>query len=487
MRFFHPCVSLVPFSIVSIISLAVFFPFTVDAIAQERCKKDKDKDEALIEAISYHRQLGLEGADEKELLGDARVRANWCPRGKDDRECTAYFTEKAQQYIGSFQRSALILYARDSDNICAFLFKPGQPMQYARRAVTEIAFNEDIDKLRAAYTGSLGRSVGAARRERLIALLLPDGRCKLQASQPESSPGENVALATPLTWEDTVIEKQVSDLLFPSEFYEALNGVEHLSIIPFGPITTLPVGTLRPLGDDRQTVDLFTVNYLLFAGEVARESVTWAPPTEPLIFGNPMPLDPERARCIPALPEAEKEASNAHDYFGGTYLRRGLATKQAFEEKAANADMIYFAAHGLAGLEDGISDSFIALADKNLTARDIQIISKFEFNKTHLVVMSACQTGLGRIREFGVIGLARTFLDAGAQNTVMSLWNVSDNATFLLMSKFNSQLRQWPPAEALQIAQNYLRKETIYDAPVFWAGFAVYGNQMLRSGNTENK
>jgi hypothetical protein len=483
MRFFPHRFPLVPFSFASIMSLAIFVPFTVDALAQERCKTDKD--EALVEAISYHRQIGLAGADEKDLWGDARKRAEWCPEEKNARECTAYFKEKAQQYVDGLRHSALILYARESDTMCAFLFKPGGPMQYARRQVKDTQFDDDIEHLRAAYTGVLGRSVGAERQKRLAALR--SGTCVLQSLPVETTPEASLEPATSLAPDETSLEMQVSDRLFPSEFHEALNGVEHLSVIPFGAITTLPIGALRPFADDRQTVDLFTVNYLLFAGEVARKAVKWGPPTEPLIFGNPLPKNREeqRARCIASLPEAENEASQAHVFFGGTYLPRDLATKRAFTERAAQADMIYFAAHGLAGLENGISDSFIAMADENLTARDIQNISSFKFNKTRLVVMSACQTGLGRIQQFGVIGLARTFLDAGAENTVMSLWNVSDKATSLLMSEFNSQLRRWPPAEALQIAQIYLRQKTIYNAPVFWAGFAVYGNQMLTSENAD--
>jgi hypothetical protein len=438
------------------------------AFANEVCKPDKN--EALVEAIAFHSRVGLEGGRTKGLPPEALKRAQWCGT-KNHKDCTEYFKSNAWQYVKRFNDSALVLYARDTQHTCAFLFTSDGHVEYARHPIEEKALDGGIEQLRLSIAGEYGRKVSAALRKRLTALR--DGQFDSCAIPPADESSNISGTADVL-----VDEAQITRVLFPNEFLGKLGAVKHLSIVPFGPITTLPISAMAPFGDDRQVVDLFSINYLLFAGEVAREPLKWTgPPTNPLIFGNPIPTDSKRAQCVTPLPEAEKEALLVHHLFGGTHLQRERATVEAFREGAKTADMIYFASHGLAGLEDGIGDSFIALADANLTARDIQDYSRFAL-RARLVVMSACQTGLGKINEFGVIGLARTFLDTGVENTVMSLWNVDDEATRILMSEFSRQLKTRPPAEALQIAQKYLRQQTAYRDPVNWAGFGVYGNQM---------
>jgi CHAT domain-containing protein len=297
-------------------------------------------------------------------------------------------------------------------------------------------------------------------------------------SQIEGSGGRGIEVQARLMASTPAAEAKIAAALFPKALHDGLAKAKHVSIVPFGPVSTLPLAALKPFGDARQTVDLFTINFLLFAGEVRRPPATWSgAPKSSLIFGNPLPRDRIRAQCVTPLPFAGKEAEFVKSILGGTYLSGENATRQAFMDRAKGADALYFAAHGLAGVENGIDDSFIALADENLTARDVQRVSEFGF-KTRLVVMSACQTGLGRIDEFGVIGLARTFLDAGADNTVMTLWNVDDASTATLMEAFSRNLAAHQPAEALAIAQRAVKSDPATAAPFHWAGFAVYGNRL---------
>jgi CHAT domain-containing protein len=75
-----------------------------------------------------------------------------------------------------------------------------------------------------------------------------------------------------------------------------------------------------------------------------------------------------------------------------------------------------------------------------------------------LVVLSACQTGLGRQLDAGIAGLARAFQLAGAARVVMSLWSVHDDSTAELMADFISRLREEPPAEALRLSMLQMRK-----------------------------
>ncbi|HVS00537.1 MAG TPA: CHAT domain-containing tetratricopeptide repeat protein [Thermoanaerobaculia bacterium] len=96
-----------------------------------------------------------------------------------------------------------------------------------------------------------------------------------------------------------------------------------------------------------------------------------------------------------------------------------------------------------------------------------------------LVVLSACQTALGReIRGEGLVGITRGFLYAGARALVVSLWEVEDEATAELMRRFYEEMlvRGRPPAAALRTAQDALRRQPGRSAPYYWAGFVLQGD-----------
>jgi CHAT domain-containing protein/tetratricopeptide (TPR) repeat protein len=96
-----------------------------------------------------------------------------------------------------------------------------------------------------------------------------------------------------------------------------------------------------------------------------------------------------------------------------------------------------------------------------------------------LVVLSACETALGReIRGEGLVGLTRGFMYAGAPRVVVSLWSVRDRATAELMQRFYHALLEQglPPAAALRQAQNELRQVPDLAAPHQWAGFVLQGD-----------
>ena len=100
-----------------------------------------------------------------------------------------------------------------------------------------------------------------------------------------------------------------------------------------------------------------------------------------------------------------------------------------------------------------------------------EIIS-LDFSKLNLVVLSACGTGLGDPTYDGVYGLQRAFKKAGAQTIIMSLWNVDDNATALMMETFYQELvRTNSKHQAFKKAQNTVRKA--FEDPYYWSAFII--------------
>ena len=169
--------------------------------------------------------------------------------------------------------------------------------------------------------------------------------------------------------------------------------------------------------------------------------------------------------------------------------------------------LIYFATHGISDSVNPMDQSFLALRGGHLYGRDIKRLRSTFYREfvNPVVVMSACQTGLGKVFEGGVFGLARAWHYAGAWQVVMSLWNVNDQATQALMTRFMRyavgsthhrrswaghglsgplfsawgermrlvSMRQQGVEFELRAASLATRKD--YKDPALWAGFVHYG------------
>ncbi len=111
--------------------------------------------------------------------------------------------------------------------------------------------------------------------------------------------------------------------------------------------------------------------------------------------------------------------------------------------------------------------------DGLLTAEDV---TGMDLLATELVVLSACETGLGSVHAGeGVFGLRRAFVLAGAKTLVMSLWKVPDQQTQELMVDFYQRILAGEPrAEALRQAQ--LAMKATYPDPLYWGTFICQGN-----------
>lgn len=193
------------------------------------------------------------------------------------------------------------------------------------------------------------------------------------------------------------------------------------------------------------------------------------------------------------LPGTKKEVEQiekillAKQWFVKSYL--GELAEENSVKNIKNPYLLHFSTHGyfiddssfsttdmmlnsgivLAGIENYFIDQ-----DGLLTAYEVM---NMELDSTELVVLSACETGLGKITNGeGVYGLQRAFKVAGAHQIIMSLWKVDDEATQLLMRYFYEEWlsdKKYSVHLALKKAQEKIAKNPLYKHPYYWGAFQI--------------
>ncbi|MDY6900836.1 MAG: CHAT domain-containing protein, partial [Cyanobacteriota bacterium] len=204
-----------------------------------------------------------------------------------------------------------------------------------------------------------------------------------------------------------------------------------------------------------------------------------------LIVGNPtMPKIPpkigEPPQQLTSLPGAELEAKAIGELFGAKPLIGNQATETEVTQRLPQARLIHLATHGIfdsvQGLNSGIALTPSFGKEKNeesdgfLTAGEILDLKL----NAELVVLSACDTGRGRISGDGVIGLSRSLISAGVPSVLVSLWSVPDSPTASLMTEFYQNLSK-NPDRATALRQAMLTTMKRHPNPRDWAAFTLIG------------
>ena len=263
--------------------------------------------------------------------------------------------------------------------------------------------------------------------------------------------------------------------LLPGEVVLAIakEKIDTLIVIPVFDLGLIPFAAL-PIGGGRMLIDDVSIvvapGFFVFheAQRAAKHDFAGA-----LVVGNPYREDPEWH--LARLPGAEAEAREIAAGAGVTPLIGPGATKSAILarlRKTPHPPLIYIAAHGVADDANPLDGGFLALSDGRWTGREI-VKQVPRDSARPLVVLSACQTALGKDFDVGTIGIARAWHEVGASNVVMSLWLVGDRSTQLLMTRFIKFAQEAPPDKALRKAILERRGED--PRVVAWAGFAVFG------------
>jgi CHAT domain-containing protein/uncharacterized protein HemY len=190
-----------------------------------------------------------------------------------------------------------------------------------------------------------------------------------------------------------------------------------------------------------------------------------------LIVGNPTPMPVG----LSPLPAAEQEAKAIAQMLNTQPLIGAKATETQVLQQMSQASLIHLATHGLFDGQEGLNSSLAFVADQQhnglLTAAEILDLKL----QADLAVLSACDTGRGKITGDGVVGLARSLMSAGVNSVVVSLWAVPDLPTAQLMTEFyrHRQTQKLDKAQALRQAMLTMIKQD--PNPRNWAGFILIG------------
>ena len=169
-----------------------------------------------------------------------------------------------------------------------------------------------------------------------------------------------------------------------------------------------------------------------------------------IAFGNPDLGDPGMD-----LKFAEEEAREVGSiYRKSKVLLRGEATEEKSKSLSPEQDIIHFATHAELDEKEPIATAILLARDEKEDGR-LQVREIFGMDlKADLVVLSGCETGLGKLSTGDeLVGLTRAFIYAGTPTVMASLWKVDDSSTAGLMGSFYKNLRTMPKVESLRQAQ----------------------------------
>ena len=202
-----------------------------------------------------------------------------------------------------------------------------------------------------------------------------------------------------------------------------------------------------------------------------------------LLVGNPW-VETVRIKDnkpFPQLPGAEKEAKMIGQILNIEPLTGKNATKNQVLSRLNSVSLVHLAAHGCPETGEIILSPNLADAkrpkeeDFLLTMADVLGLQL----RAKLVVLSCCYSGLGEIKAEGVVGIARAFLGAGARSIIVSLWELSDEATLEFMKHFYEHLVAGQSAsKSLHQAMKWMRESEEFNAVKYWAPFVLIGDDV---------
>ena len=302
-------------------------------------------------------------------------------------------------------------------------------------------------------------------------------------------------------------EAQALDGLVMAPVRAALGDTKTVFLSPDGALSLIPFEALVD-ESNQYLVETYQFRYLTSGRDLMRIADTAASDNPAVLMGNPTygragalaaqtntndnplhAIDFEN-RIFPALPGTQAEVDLIAPLLPSSLVYTQTNATEAVIKQQSEPSILHIATHGffeptddasnpllqsgliLAGAADGQSGPN---QDGILTALEV---TGLDLQGTQLVVLSACQTGLGEISTGeGLYGLRRALVLAGSQSQVISLWKVSDEATQELMVAYYERLGSGTPRDAaLRETQRAFLQDPEYAHPYYWAAFIGSGD-----------
>lgn len=290
---------------------------------------------------------------------------------------------------------------------------------------------------------------------------------------------------------------------------EELKGINKIYLSLDGVYHQLSINALKD-AEGKHLVDKYALRFLANTSEVLKLKQTEDAITKPataFLIGNP---SYGKGGVIEQLPGTEAEVKNINKllstYKVKTTVLIGDKATEAKVKEINSPSVLHIATHGYfladlsqmevtkvlgvdvsAAKENPLLRSGVLLANcENVFDENFRpapnsengVLTAFEamslnLDKTDLVVLSACETGLGSVKQGeGVYGLQRAFLIAGAKSIIMSLWSVSDAATMELMTHFYTNYSK--SGNKIQAFSDAIKQlKTKYKEPFYWSAFVM--------------
>ena len=281
--------------------------------------------------------------------------------------------------------------------------------------------------------------------------------------------------------------------LITEHLQNSLKSKSHLIISPDGLLNYFP---FEALYNDKYFIDKYTINYISSGKEFVRQTKIEekSPKNNMTVFANAnfnalvkgsiFDDEPEtKIEQAKLTPLGDREIKIVQKYYHNPLIFDANQTTIKNLMNMPSSKIVHISTHGKF-LEDTtilnpMRKAILYFAGANLKPNRGAIsalrLSTINLKDTQLVVLSACQSGLGSIQNAeGVVGLPKALLQAGAKNVLMSLWTVSNAKTAMLMDDFYANISK---KQGYNIALQNAKKKMIknYPHPYYWSAFILSG------------